>query len=126
MTIGGDVFFFGLMLLALILMFNSNRGMVYGWSAFFLWFALGFWMFFSTSAPIALGETWADILVYVFFVLLPFGTLLQMMNTEIRHEKGGKSWKQWDSAPHEEDTPALELYRDKLYQRTRGTKRTRR
>lgn len=101
MTITGDVLFFGLMILAVILMFNANRGQLIGFGAFLTWFALGYWMFFSTSPPLDINESWVQILVYVFFAILPFGTLFQMMNTEIRTEAKGKAWKTWEAPPKE-------------------------
>lgn len=119
MTISGDVLFFGLMILAVILMFNARRGLLYAFSAFFIWFALGYWMFFSSSPPLTLGEGWADILVYVFFILLPFGSLLGMMNTEIQHEKDGKRWTKYGEEPKIKGPSGYEAYRDKLFAKTR-------
>lgn len=102
MTITGDVLFFGLMILALILMFNAHKGHLFAFGAFFTWFALGFWMFFSDSPPLDINEIWVQILVYVFFALLPFGTLLRMMNIEIIHEIKGKKYREYGPPPKQE------------------------
>lgn len=125
MTITGDYLFFGLMLLALVLMFQANRGILIGTGAFLIWFAMGFWMFFSTSPPLDISEIWVQILVYVFFAILPFGTLLQMMNTEIRHEAGGRgegrgtAWRTWGAKPTVKTLSRTEQYRKDLRRRLR-------
>ncbi len=87
-----------------------------------LWLGLAMGLFFGASPIFTFGELWVDIIAWFFFIMMWVPLLLQM-DTEIQHEKDGRRWKKWDSAPHEEDTPALELYRDKLFNRTRGTKR---
>ena len=76
MTLTGDGLFIGLLILGMFFMIFSNRrrNVLVSLATFIIWFALGLWLFFSTSAPIGFGETWKDVLGWGFLVLafLPF------------------------------------------------------
>lgn len=122
MTITGDIFMFLICLLAVIFTFNCHKNILYVMVSSMLWFVMFIWFFFSDAPILVVGEAWVDILAWCFLMLV-FVPWIVGMNTEIKHEADGKSWKRWDTAPHPEDTPAIELYRDKLYNKTRRTKR---
>lgn len=123
MTISGDYLFVTLVLMALGLMIIQMRRkeILLCFAVSMMWFSLGMWLFFSSSAPITLGEGWSDILAWV-FVILTFVPWLAQMNTEIRHEAEGHSWKSWGKEPKRESS-AYEDYRDKLFNKTRGGRR---
>ncbi len=121
MTVSGDIFLFFIGLLALILMGMGRQSILFAMSSSMLWFVLFIWLFFSTTPPLTVGQTWVDILAWV-FVMLVFVPWLVRMDTEIKHEADGKSWKRWDTEPHLKSDSEYEKYRRTLFNKTRGGK----
>ncbi len=120
MELTGDGLYIGLLILGMFLMMLSRkvRNILLALGTFTIWFSLGLWLFFSTSAPIGFGDTWKEVLGWGFLILawLPF---LWQMDVEIRHEAQGKKWTKYGDPPTEKGPSAYEEYREKLYGRTR-------
>ena len=87
-----------------------------------LWLGLSMWYFFGGDALLPLGTLANDIIAWAFFILMWVPLLLQM-NREIVHEKQGKKYTKYGQEPHEPVTPAYNLYREKLFNRTRKGRR---
>lgn len=122
MTISGDYLFVGWVLMAVFFTWfsASRRNILLAFVGFILWFSLGFWLFFSTSAPIGLTEQWQRIFAWAFFVLsfLPF---IFQMDIEVKNEMKGKSWKTFEPrTPEQKKLSGYEEYKEKLRKRTRG------
>jgi len=101
MTLTGDYFFIGLILLSIFLTwFSSKRpNILLAFCASLSWLSLAVWLFISSSAPIGVNEDWKKLIVWVFFLLgfLPF---LFQMDTEIkRGSKGDASYIEWGDKP---------------------------
>jgi Na+/melibiose symporter-like transporter len=120
MTITGDYFLLSMVFLAIFFTWWSDKrkNILVAMVSFMMWFSLGMWLFFSSSPPIALGETWADILGWAFLVLSLLPWLLQM-DIEIKHEAQGKRWTKYGQPPKETGPTEYERYRDILFNRTR-------
>lgn len=120
MTITGDGLFLGLLFLGVVLMvFSAKRpNILLALATFMVWFSLGFWLFFSTSAPIGFGEVWQDILGWCFLVISFLPWVFQM-DVEIKHEAEGHSWSTWGKEPKVSEPSEYAAYREKLYARTR-------
>lgn len=115
-----DGLFIGLLVLGMFMfMFaQKRRNVLVSLGTFIIWFALGVWLFFSASAPIGFGETWKDVLGWGFLVL-SLMPLVFHMDVEIQHEKAGKRYTKYGAEPQEKGPNGYEVYRDKLYGRTR-------
>lgn len=98
MTPTGSILFFSIFLLAIIATTWSNRGILFAGAAILLWIWLFFRLFFGDNPIIGLEEEFAPFLAFA-FVLIVFGALFMRMNTEIRNEAKGKSWKTWGAPP---------------------------
>ena len=103
---------------------HKRREILLSMVAAILWLGLSMWFFFygGDSALFPLDRTYSRIIAWAFFILM-FVPLLFAMNVEIQHEAGGKRWKKWDTEPKEKVTPEYDLYREKLYNKTRKGRR---
>ncbi|KKN45380.1 hypothetical protein LCGC14_0683660 [marine sediment metagenome] len=101
---------------------HKRRNILLSMAAAILWLGLSMWFFFGNSPLLPLGTLANDIIAWAFFILMWIPLLFQM-DVEIQHEAHGKSYTKYGQEPHEAVTPAYDLYREKLYNRTRGTKR---
>lgn len=122
MTISGDYLFVTLILLALGLMLfhMRERTVLLAFASSMVWFALGMWLFFSSSPPLDLSNNYVQILAMVFFGVLIFIPWVNQMNTEIRHEAGNQRWSTWGARPGEEQPTGYAKYRIQLHRVTRG------
>lgn len=121
-SITGDALFIGLLIMGMFFMMFANRrqNILVSLVTFMIWFSLGLWLFFSTSAPIGFeeNEVWKDVLGWGFLVLafLPF---LFAMDQQIEHEAHGKKWFKYGTPPEIKGPTNYEKYRDVLWSRTR-------
>ena len=88
MTVSGDVLFIGLIILGgFLTMFSSRRpSMPLAICSALVWLALGVWLFLSPTPIFSIGDTWSQMLAFV-FILLVFVPFLFQVNTEIRYEQ---------------------------------------
>ena len=91
------------------------KDMLLSYAAALTWMAIGFWWILGDITNFGLDDYWAKILVFVPFILA-FTVLLNLMNTEIRMEAGGRSWTERGSIP-KESRNRREEYRELLRRR---------
>jgi len=65
-----------------------------------IWMGMGFWILLGGIENIEVGDSWIQILIWVFFIMAIVPFLVQM-NTEIRRESKGMAWKEWGTPPEE-------------------------
>ena len=120
MAITGDVFLFFLGLLALVLMGMSKQNILFAFASSMLWFALFLWLFFDwgTPPPLDLEASWAQIISVVFIILSIVPWLIRM-DTEIKHEAEGQSWKSFGKTPDIKSMSRQDAYRKQLRRRGR-------
>lgn len=102
----------------------GRRNILIAIAAAVTWFALSMWLFFSDAAPFNLEDTYAQLLAWVFFLLM-FVPLLLQLDTEIKHERNGYAFKTWGKQPKDRPLSAYEQYREILWNRTRPNRRKR-
>lgn len=118
----GNILIFIFIGLAVIFMLSAHRHFLFPIISFIIWFSLWFYLFYSASAPLDMSEIWVEILSWG-LLLLVFTPLVIGMDVHIRHEGKGHSWQTWGKVPERKNPPAYEVYRDKLFNKTRGSKR---
>lgn len=116
---GGSMLLLGFLGLACFFTWFSHkrRDILISTVAFLLWFGTGMWLFFSGDAPFNLTESYVQILAWV-FVIMAFVPILMQMNTEIRHERKGRSWTEYGRKP-EERSDTQEEYKRMIQNRWR-------
>jgi len=83
-----------------------------------VWLGLGFWILLGGIDNIQIGDSWIQILIWVFFLMAAVPFLFQM-NTEVRNERDGQVWTEWGGKPKESMPSGYEKYKKRLYRRTR-------
>lgn len=111
---GGSMLMLGFIGIAIFFTWFSHRtrDLLICAVSFLVWLGMGFWLFFSGSAPFDLNEGYVQILTYVFFIMA-FVPLLLSMNQEIKHEASGKKWTTYGQPPNE-IVNAKEAYKKRL------------
>lgn len=84
---------------------SKRKNILIAVCAFLLWFGCAMWLFFTIdpdtgSTILPLSENYAQLLSFVFLILM-FIPLVLQMDTEIRHEKNGVSWVDYGDKPKE-------------------------
>ncbi len=93
--------FFGLIAIAAVLTLISLKAnlILFRLSASASWLALGTWTLLGGS--LSIGDVWTQMLGFVFLMMTIAPLTLQMV-TDVKYEKGGKSWSRWERSPVEE------------------------
>lgn len=109
----------GMMALAAFLTWFSFKvqNILISLSAGILWLGLAMWFFFAVPPLFNLATVYAQLIVWVFF-MMTFVPFLALMNTEIKMEKDGMKWSEWGARPRDQVT-GYERYKKELRGRIR-------
>lgn len=88
------------------------------------WFGISMWLFFSTTALMDLDESYAQVLVWVFFAMT-FVPLVLYMNVPITKTRDGKTWTEYGEPPSERKSE-YQKYAEDLHSRMYRHRRRRR
>jgi hypothetical protein len=126
-NVGGTVmmlFTFGLIALGLTWVSTRRPELLLRLAASFLWLGMAFWLVLGDTV-LDTSESWTWIIIGA-MVLLCFVPLIFQMNTEVRTEKKGQMWSNWQrnftGGPQETEN---ERYKQELQSRTRRRARRR-
>ena len=97
--------FIGILSIAIFLTYMASKRpeMLVRVSAGLTWMSMGFWVLLGGITNLGLANSWTQILVWVFFIMAVVPFLFQM-NTEIRRESRGRSWREWGNPPEETES----------------------
>ena len=96
----------------------SKKNLLLTMAASMSWLVLAMYCFFSATPPFGLTESWQQILVWIFAMLI-FVPIVMHMNTEVRREVAGRLgerflYTDYGSKPSTPTTNNQEAYRGML------------